>query len=56
MLTKLNNILQIQFQKNIDNCTNEELYIALLMLVKALSKIVPSHKLNENYTIFLLNF
>ena len=38
MLTKLNNILQIQFQKNIDNCTNEELYIALLRLVKALSK------------------
>ena len=54
MLTKLNNILQIQFQKNIDNCTNEELYIALLTLVQA--KIVPSHKLNENYTIFLLNF
>ena len=26
MLTKLNNILQIQFQKDIDNCTNEELY------------------------------
>ena len=55
MLTKLNNILQIQFQKNIDNCTNEELYIALLRLVKALSKN-RSLKLNENYTIFLLNF
>lgn len=41
MLTKLNNILQIQFQKNIDNCTNEELYIALLRLVKALSKNRP---------------
>ena len=41
MLTKLNNILQIQFQKDIDNCTNEELYIALLMLVKALSKNRP---------------
>lgn len=38
MLTKLNNLLQIQFEKNIDNCTNEELYIALLMLVKSLSK------------------
>lgn len=38
MLTKLNNLLQMQFEKNIDNCTNEELYIALLMLVKSLSK------------------
>lgn len=28
----------MQFEKNIDNCTNEELYIALLMLVKSLSK------------------
>ncbi len=30
MLTKLNNILQIQFQKDIDNCTNEELYTGLI--------------------------
>lgn len=37
MLTKLNNLLQLQFKKNIDTCTNEELYIALLMLVKSLS-------------------
>ena len=37
MLTKLNNLLQLQFKKNIDTCTNEELYITLLMLVKSLS-------------------
>nr|WP_239478431.1 glycogen/starch/alpha-glucan phosphorylase [Megamonas hypermegale] len=36
-MTKLNNLLQLQFKKNIDTCTNEELYIALLMLVKSLS-------------------
>lgn len=41
MLTKLNNLLQTQFQKNIDTCTNEEIYIALLMLVKSLSKDRP---------------
>ena len=34
---ELNNLLQLQFKKNIDTCTNEELYIALLMLVKSLS-------------------
>ena len=41
MLTKLNNLLQTQFQKDIDTCTNEEIYIALLMLVKSLSKDRP---------------
>ena len=41
MLTKLNNLLQTQFQKNIDSCTNEEIYIALLLLVKSLSKDRP---------------
>lgn len=41
MLTKLNNLLQTQFQKNIDSCTNEEIYIALLLLVKSLSKNRP---------------
>lgn len=41
MLTKLNNLLQTQFQKDIDTCTNKEIYIALLMLVKSLSKDRP---------------
>ena len=36
--SQLNNILQIQFQKNIDTCTTEELYAGLLTLVKALAK------------------
>ena len=36
--SQLNNILQIQYQKNIDTCTTEELYGGLLMLVKALAK------------------
>ena len=37
MQTKLTNILQTQFNKTIENCTNEELYTGLLMLVKNLS-------------------
>lgn len=37
MQTKLTNILQAQFNKTIENCTNEELYTGLLMLVKNLS-------------------
>ena len=37
MQTKLTNILQAQFNKTIEDCTNEELYTVLLMLVKNLS-------------------
>lgn len=37
MQTKLTNILQAQFNKTIEDCTNEELYTGLLMLVKNLS-------------------
>ena len=37
MQTKLTNILQTQFNKTIEDCTNEELYTGLLMLVKKLS-------------------
>lgn len=37
MQTKLTNILQTQFNKTIKDCTNKELYIGLLMLVKNLS-------------------
>ena len=37
MQTKLTNILQTQFNKTIEDCTNEELYTGLLMLVKELS-------------------
>lgn len=37
MQTKLTNILQTQFNKTIEDCTNEELYTGLLMLVKILS-------------------
>lgn len=37
MQTKLTNILQTQFNKTIEYCTNEELYTGLLMLVKNLS-------------------
>lgn len=37
MQTKLTNILQTQFNKTIEDCTNEELYTGLLMLVKNLS-------------------
>ena len=33
MQTKLTNILQAQFNKTIEDCTNEELYTGLLMLV-----------------------
>lgn len=36
MQTKLTNILQTQFNKTIEDCTNEELYTGLLMLVKNL--------------------
>ena len=37
MQTKLTNILQAQFNKTIEDCTNEELYTGLLTLVKNLS-------------------
>ena len=37
MQTKLTNILQTQFNKTIEDCTNEDLYTGLLMLVKNLS-------------------
>lgn len=37
MQTKLTNILQTQFNKTIEDCTNEELYTGLLTLVKELS-------------------
>ena len=37
MQTKLTNILQAQFNKTIEDCTNEELYTGLFMLVKNLS-------------------
>ena len=37
MQTKLTNILQTHFNKTIEDCTNEELYTGLLMLVKNLS-------------------
>ena len=37
MQTKLTNILQTQLNKTIEDCTNEELYTGLLMLVKNLS-------------------
>lgn len=37
MQTKLTNILQTQFNKTIEDCTNEELYAGLLTLVKDLS-------------------
>lgn len=37
MQTKLTNILQTQFNKTFEDCTNEELYTGLLMLVKNLS-------------------
>ena len=37
MQTKLTNILQTQFNKTIEDCTNGELYTGLLMLVKNLS-------------------
>ena len=37
MQTKLTNILQTQFNKTIEDCTYEELYTGLLMLVKNLS-------------------
>ena len=37
MQTKLTNILQTQFNKTIEDCTNEELYTGLLTLVKNLS-------------------
>lgn len=37
MQTKLTNILQTQFNKTIEDCTNEELYAGLLTLVKELS-------------------
>lgn len=37
MQIKLTNILQAQFNKTIEDCTNEELYTGLLMLVKNLS-------------------
>lgn len=37
MQTKLTNILQAQFNKTIADCTNEELYTGLLMLIKNLS-------------------
>ena len=37
MQTKLTNILQTQFNKTIEDCTTEELYTGLLMLVKNLS-------------------
>lgn len=37
MQTKLTNILQTQFNKTIEDCTSEELYTGLLMLVKNLS-------------------
>ena len=37
MQTKLTNILQAQFNKTIEDCTNEELYTGLLILVKNLS-------------------
>ena len=37
MQTKLTNILQTQFNKTIEDCTNKELYTGLLMLVKNLS-------------------
>lgn len=37
MQTKLTNILETQFNKTIEDCTNEELYTGLLMLVKNLS-------------------
>ena len=37
MQTRLTNILQTQFNKTIEDCTNEELYTGLLMLVKNLS-------------------
>lgn len=37
MQTKLTNILQAQFNKTIEDCTNEELYTGLLTLVKELS-------------------
>lgn len=37
MQTKLTNILQAQFNKTIEDCTNEELYTGLLMLIKNLS-------------------
>lgn len=37
MQTKLTNILQAQFNKTIEDCTNEELHTGLLTLVKELS-------------------
>lgn len=37
MQTKLTNILQTQFNKTIEDCTNEKLYAGLLTLVKELS-------------------
>lgn len=37
MQTKLTNILQTQFNKTIEDCTSEELYTGLLILVKNLS-------------------
>lgn len=37
MQTKLTNILQTQFNKTIEDCTNEELYAGLLTLVKELN-------------------
>ena len=37
MQTKLTNILQAQFNKTIEDCTNEELYTGLFTLVKELS-------------------
>ena len=38
METQLNNLLQIKFQKNIEECSYEEIYAGLMMLVKALGR------------------
>lgn len=52
----LSEIIKSEYNKSISECTNEEIYNALLTLVKTMAE-GKQHKIQRrNYTIFQQNF
>lgn len=56
MEEKLEALLAGRFQKNLDNCTKEELFEALLLFTRDQQKSFRQIQGERNYIIFLQNF
>ena len=53
----LNEIMKLKYNKSVSDCTNKEIYYALLETVRNMSEKNFLKKVKrKNYTIFLLNF